>query len=111
MERCQDGGSRLTRLVRREGGRDARRAGVARCLGARRWRAAFPAEAMSRQSTLLRFFPKAQQPRAAATPPPSGGENRCRSSREQNGLEAAARPAERSKENGKADGAAATGRG
>ncbi|XP_015133604.2 DNA mismatch repair protein Msh6 isoform X1 [Gallus gallus] len=66
---------------------------------------------MSRQSTLLRFFPKAQQPRAAATPPPAGGENRCRSSREQNGLEAAARPAERSKENGKADGAAATGRG
>ncbi|XP_042718176.1 DNA mismatch repair protein Msh6 isoform X2 [Lagopus leucura] len=66
---------------------------------------------MSRQSTLLRFFPKAQQPRAAATPPPAGGESRCRSSRERNGLEAAAGPAERSKENGKADGAAAKGRG
>ncbi|XP_065595645.1 DNA mismatch repair protein Msh6 isoform X2 [Cyrtonyx montezumae] len=66
---------------------------------------------MSRQSTLLRFFPKAPAPRAAAAAPPADNDSRCRSSREQNGREAAARPAPRGEENGKGDAAANAGRG
>ncbi|XP_015712384.1 DNA mismatch repair protein Msh6 [Coturnix japonica] len=65
---------------------------------------------MSRQSSLLRFFPKAQK-RAVHTPPPAGRESRCRTAKEQNGTETNVRPAGRSKENGKADGAAAAGSG
>ncbi|XP_021247442.1 DNA mismatch repair protein Msh6 isoform X1 [Numida meleagris] len=66
---------------------------------------------MSRQSTLLRFFPKAQPPQAAAAPPPAGKESRCVSPKERNGREATARPAARSKENGKGNAAADAGRG
>lgn len=78
-------------------------AGLARAggFGARWWWPALPVPAMSRQSTLLRFFPKAASasprppaPAPAPAPPQAGaGTRRRHSSGEQNGRQAATSPA------------------